>query len=122
MNKKWKRPLKDVVMTVLRNHPKDCLFSSEFIEDFYKLEVSDIMYDDLSNIITAIKILFIKNEVYCEHEKIDRMDAFRGEVKTASELVEILTRSSMVEPAAHNRLVVGSIPTGSTNGSATSAR
>ncbi len=107
--------LRELILIVLRNHPNDCLFEAKFIQDVEKLEKTNLFRLDSENIVTNVHNLFLDNEIFCPHEKIDRRNSYKGKTLNAQEIIEILARSSTVEPSAHNRLVVGSNSTGPTN-------
>lgn len=61
--------IKDIVMSVLNNHPKDC----EFIFDAANYIISEgLKAGDADSLLTILEDAFKECEIYCPHEGIDR--------------------------------------------------
>ncbi len=66
--------LKDIVITTMRNHPRDCIFAPGAIERIVAGAPSQDYYD--FGVVDYLEKAFKAEEIYCPHEGIDRREEF----------------------------------------------
>lgn len=63
---------RQIIETAINNHPKDCIFAPNAIENAVA-EMEGISQDlPTSDLIDALVIAVERQEIYCPHEGIDR--------------------------------------------------
>lgn len=83
--------LKEMVETVLNNHPKDCIFTPNALELILKELESLNVNSTLSELVTVMTAAIERQEIYCPHEGIDRRAEFNVEA-TSSPLSSKVSR------------------------------
>lgn len=67
---------KEIVETVIRNHPKDCIFAPGAVENIC---TGLAMAKDETEFLDMCERLLVENEIYCPHEGIDRRHHYATE-------------------------------------------
>lgn len=64
---------RDIVLTTMRNHPKDCIFAPNAVDNICAALAHAKNEEDFLEIcVRALR----ENEIYCPHEGIDRRKEF----------------------------------------------
>lgn len=72
--------VRDIVETTIRNHPKDCIFAPNAVDNICKsLGLLDPHVDE-EKFIEACIVALKENEIYCPHEGIDRRHLYPEEL------------------------------------------
>ena len=72
----------DLVTTTIRNHPKDCVFTPNAVENIMaKWSASKISQDAYCHdVIDFLEAAIKAEEIYCPHEGIDRRSEYYGKI------------------------------------------